>query len=235
MIWLMLAGRNMLFRKLTCLTGLVGVSIIGLGILISALGFTGAYGESFSPLNHNISELGEVKISGLAWVFNNSLIVGGLSLILFMLGLSLSLRHWPVYLISLTGMAAICGMILIGLTPMKAGETSGLHIHAARLFFYGGMSATLIYSLYVGLDRRSEFPKWTAIVSLLSMASFWAFIYLPAILEPGFQVEDYLIRMRGAGRPDLFLPSLLEWLVMFCSLLWLGLVTRYVCCEQGES
>jgi hypothetical membrane protein len=225
----MMGGRYILFRKLTCLTGLAGVSIIGLGVLISALGFTGAYGESFSPLNHNISELGEVEVSGLAWVFNNSLIIGGLSLILFMLGLSLSVRHWPVYLISLTGVVAISGMILTGLTPMSAGETSGLHIDAARLFFYGGMSATFIYSLYVGLGRRGEFPRWTAILSFLSLASFWAFIYLPAILEPGFQIEDYLVRMQGAARPDLFLPSLLEWLVMFFTVLWIGVLAVILC------
>lgn len=221
--------RNILLRKLTCLTGLAGVLIIGLGVLFAALGFSGAYGESFSLLNHNISELGEHEVSRLAWVFNNSLVIGGLSLILFMLGLSLSVRHWPVYLISLAGLVTISGMILTGLTPMMAGETSGLHIDAARLFFYGGMSTTFIYSLYAGLGRRGDFPRWTAMLSLFSLASFWAFIYLPAILQPGFTVEDYLVRRQGAGRPDLFLPSLLEWLVMFSAVIWIGVVAASLC------
>jgi len=71
-------------------------------------------------------------------------------------------------------------------------------------------------------------------LSLLSLASFWAFIYLPAILQPGFTVEDYLVRRQGAGRPDLFLPSLLEWLVMFSAVVWIGMVAANLCRHTEE-
>jgi len=228
-------GHGILIKKVTCRAGLTGVLVILLGIAISAVAFKGAYGEAYSILNHNISELGEQGVSELAWLFNISLIVGGLCLIVFMLGLSMSTRQWPVHLVSLSGVVAIAGMSLSALTPIVAGETSGLHIDAARLFFYGGMLSTFVYSLYVLLDKRCWFPKWTVLTSLLALLSFWAFIYVPAMIYPGFTVEDYLVRLQGEQRPVLWLPSLLEWLVLFSSLLWIGFIVRFVCLERGKS
>lgn len=72
--------------RITCLAGLFGVLVIVLGVLVSALVFVGDYGEPFSILNHNISELGERGVSELAWLFNASLVLGGLGLIVFMGG-----------------------------------------------------------------------------------------------------------------------------------------------------
>jgi hypothetical membrane protein len=226
--------RVLLIKKATCMAGMTGVLIIVLGIVVSALAFSGDYGEPYSVLNHNISELGELEVSELAWLFNNSLVVGGLLLILFMLGMSLSLPYWPIYLVSLTGMVSVGGMIVSGLTPMVAGETSGLHMTAAQWFFYGGMPSTSIYSLYALLAKGRWFPRWTAVFSLFALISFWAFIYLPAIMYPGFTLEDYLIRMQGESRPDFFLPSLLEWLVMFSAVLWIAVVAYYVCVSGNE-
>ena len=220
---------GILIQKITCIAGLGGVLIIVLGIIISALAFTGAYGESYSILNHNISELGERGVSNLAWLFNGSLVAGGLFLILFMLGLNLCIHDWPVYLISVAGIVAVTGIMFTGLTPMVGAETSEKHINAARLFFYGGMLSTFFYSLYVLLGRRGAFPKWTVLLSVLALISFWAFIYVPGMFYPGFTVEDYLVRRQGEGRPDLFLPSLLEWLVMLFAVLWIAAMSLFVC------
>jgi len=218
-----------LIKKITCMAGIAGVLIIVLGIVLSAVSFTGAYGESYSLLNHNISELGERGVSNLAWLFNGSLVAGGLCLILFMLGLNLCLHDWPVYLISVAGIVAVTGIMLSGLTPMVAAETSVIHIDAARLFFYGGMLSTFFYSLYVLLGRSGWFPKWTMLLSVLALISFWAFVYLPGMIFPGFTVEDYLVRRLGENRPALFLPSLLEWLVMFFAVLWIAVMSLFIC------
>nr|MBN1229909.1 hypothetical protein [Anaerolineae bacterium] len=56
--------------RITSLAGFAGSGIILLGCLISGLAYTGRTGESYSLLNHFISELGELRYSELALVFN---------------------------------------------------------------------------------------------------------------------------------------------------------------------
>ena len=52
----------------------------------------GTQHEPFSPLNHWISELGEVGVSRLAAVFNVGLVVGGICYALFMLAFAATRR-----------------------------------------------------------------------------------------------------------------------------------------------
>lgn len=83
-----------LLRRYYTIFGLAGAAIVALCSLIAGLFYSGPDGESYSLLNHFISELGEVGISPLAWLFNLGLIAGGLFLIPFSLGLGLSLPGW---------------------------------------------------------------------------------------------------------------------------------------------
>jgi hypothetical membrane protein len=219
----------MSIARITCLSGLVGATIIILGIFVSALAFEGAYGEAFSILNHNISELGEQGVSELAWLFNASLMAAGLCFLVFMSGLSMTLRRWPVYMISLTGIITASGIVMIGLFPMTEGETMGPHMTAAHLFFYGGMLSSLLFSLYAWFVPSTAFTRGEALAGMLAVISFSAFIYLPRMIYPGFKVEDYLVRMQGAGRPVLWLPSLLEWLVLGLAVFWIVMMARAIC------
>ena len=68
--------------------GLIGVTAISLGSIATAIVYSGKQGEAFNPLNHWVSELGEVGVSDLASVFNVSLIVGGVCFVVFMIGLA---------------------------------------------------------------------------------------------------------------------------------------------------
>ena len=52
--------------------------------VVTALAYTGSKGQPYSPLNHWVSELGEVGVSELASVFNVGLIIGGLCFAVFM-------------------------------------------------------------------------------------------------------------------------------------------------------
>ena len=63
--------------------GLVGVTAISLGSIATAIAYSGKQGEAFNPLNHWVSELGELGVSELASVFNLSLIVGGVCFVIF--------------------------------------------------------------------------------------------------------------------------------------------------------
>src|SRR5262245_6434660 len=68
--------------------GIVGVAIVLIGAVVTALGYTGSAGESYSPANHLVSELGDTDISERALVFNLGLIVGALFSLPFMPGLA---------------------------------------------------------------------------------------------------------------------------------------------------
>ena len=75
-------------KKLTWLSGFLALTVLVAGALTTAIPYRGKEGESYSVLNHFISELGEVGVSAFALLFNTSLILGGLALAVFMLGLS---------------------------------------------------------------------------------------------------------------------------------------------------
>jgi len=74
------------------LLGIVGPSIVVLGVSITALVYRGKEGESYSPLNQYISELGEVGVSRLSWLFNLSMILSGLYLIPACISLAIALQ-----------------------------------------------------------------------------------------------------------------------------------------------
>ena len=68
--------------------GQAGICIILLSALIAAASYVGKQNETYSFLNHFISELGEIGVSPLAHIFNGGLILGGLLTSFFMLGLA---------------------------------------------------------------------------------------------------------------------------------------------------
>lgn len=118
---------------------------------------------------------------------------------------------------------------------MSDGDTTGPHMDAAQWFFYGGMISSIVYSLFVLTDRKGCFSKWTLLASLLVLVSFAAFIYLPRILYPGFSLDDYLVRLQGADRPSLWVPSLIEWGAMVSAVLWMVVLAIDVCRHAGRA
>ena len=60
-------------------------AIILAGMIVAAIPYRGYAGEGYSPLNHFISELGEIAASRLAWAFNLGIVLGGVGLGAFLL------------------------------------------------------------------------------------------------------------------------------------------------------
>jgi hypothetical membrane protein len=94
--------------------GLLGSTIIVLGSLITALSYQGKEGESYSLLNHFISELGEVGVSKFAPVFNFSLIIGGVVLVIYVIGLGLYIHTKRGYVAALFGTFFCISCSLVG-------------------------------------------------------------------------------------------------------------------------
>ena len=67
------------------LSGLLGVVIIIFGTEVAASAYRGRAGETYSPLNHFVSELGHAHVSAEAMLFNVSLVAGNACLVPFTL------------------------------------------------------------------------------------------------------------------------------------------------------
>jgi hypothetical protein len=93
---------------------ILGASAAVVGSFVPGVGYRGKQGEAYSPLNHFISELGEVEVSRIAWAFDLGLILSGISLI----GASISLGLMLPGLLSKLGMMAgvirSIALVLIG-------------------------------------------------------------------------------------------------------------------------
>ena len=129
-------------RRAVLALGLIGATIIVLGSFITALGFQGRQGEAYSPLNHFISELGEIGVSRRAMVFNRCLFIGGLCLTIFMLGLAAHLGGWFSYVFGLVGVVAGISGALVGVFPMNMRRWHSL---VAVTFFNAGMVAAGLF------------------------------------------------------------------------------------------
>ena len=206
------------------LLGILGAVVISLGTVISALFYQGRSGEKYSLLNHFVSELGEYPWSAAAWVFNTSLVLGGLLVLVFMLTLWLVFDNWFGRLIVIVGVITSVSGSLVGLYPMSNLEP---HIDAALTFFYTGLLMTILFSAYVFTRQNEKFPKWLAIPGLISFVSFFAFLFLTDPIFPdGAPVEEIFLVLEN--RPAILETAIFEWAVIISTLIWIFVLSVFV-------
>ena len=195
--------------------GQAGVLILLLSALMPAAFYIGRENETYSFLNHFISELGEIGVSPLAYIFNGGLILGGICISSFMLGLAIHIGgSWGLILGAIGLVTGICAT-LVGVFPMNQLE---IHTAIANTFFYGGLLAALGYTLYVIFSPQPRLPKITAITGGATMLAFAAFVwFLPAPLEDGQSISEIL-----KNRPEIWTLPILEWVVFLCVMGWIG-------------
>jgi hypothetical membrane protein len=210
------AGRQRQFAAV----GMMGVAVFLVASVVTAIVYSGRAGEGYSPLNHWISELGELGVSTFAPVFNAGVIIGGVCLIMFMVGLAASRRGWSRFVYGAAGAIAGIGGALVGTFPMN---NPAPHDLAALTFFDGAWIAVGLASLDFLLHPDARFPPWLAGVGVLTVVAF------PALLASLTQL------LGGAGlsapslRPAVWRAPLMEWVVLggILTWVWIGGVTWY--------
>jgi len=196
--------------------GIIGPLIIGLGVLISALGYEGVQGQRYNLLNHFVSELGELGISDLALAFNLALILGGLFNTGFMIYLAFQVKSWTRYpLLILGSLASIFGA-LVGIFPMNLLDQ---HLFVALTFFDLGLLVALVYSLIFLFGKNHPFPRWLAIPGLFNTAAFVIFTNFPSQFEEGVDFQEGMAGLL-ANRPDFIPLALMEWIVILGIIAW---------------
>ena len=195
--------------------GQAGIFILLLSVLIAATSYVGKQNETYSFLNHFISELGEKGVSQFANIFNGGLILGGACISFFMLGLAMHIGNSWGLILGAIGLVTGVSATLVGVFPMNQLE---IHTVIANTFFYGGLLVALGYTLYVLFSPKPRLPKITALTGGLTMLAFAAFVwFLPAPLEDGQNIHEIL-----KNRPEIWTLPILEWVVFFCVMVWIG-------------
>ncbi len=144
----------LLSRRLAIFCGLAGPAIMLIGTLWAAAVYQGKKEETYSPLNHFISELGEVGVSREAAVFNGCLIAGGVTLAVFMAALGVYLGNVWGYLAAAVGVWSGLSCSVVGMVPMNDLMP---HIHVANSFFYSGLAAVGLFTIAILRDRQRDF------------------------------------------------------------------------------
>ncbi len=204
-------------RRLTILPGASGVLIITLGLLIAAFPYVGDAGQSYSPFNHFVSELGDTRVSERAWLFNLTLFVGGLLYGLFMIGVGL--RFTGLLRSGMTIGGALVGLsaALVGVFPMN--ENYPAHAGAALGFFEGSLVVLIGFALAAARARRPAYPRWLALVALpMTLCNI---VFIALIVAGG---EAALVAPTGGRDPFWLIPAA-EWGVVVWLLVWVSVIT----------
>ncbi len=197
------------------LFGLLG-SLIGVfGSLITAIVYRGKEGQSYSPLNHYVSELGEVGVSKLAWVFNLSLILSGLFLMPACISLGLILPGFLAKIGMVVGVVCSICLSLVGVFPMNKEKAHGIF---AMWFFRTGLVMVFLFSLAIAFQRAPVLvlSRWLAFVGLPAMLSFSAFL----IMAPKIPEEENPLSNEDIDRPNAWPLVIVEWLIFLTIVLW---------------
>ena len=202
------------------LFGVVGSLIVVLGVLVAALVYHGKENEPYSPLNHYISELGEVGVSRLAWVFNISLILSGLFLIPACVSLGLMLPGVLAKIGMAAGIVFAIFLALVGIIPMNKSEPHGI---VAMTNIRGGLLMVLLFSLAIAFQSAPTpvLPRLFALGGLPAILSTAGFLTLAR--KAGKKEEDPL-ESEEVARPKVLALPTVEWLIFLTIVLWFALI-----------
>jgi len=211
------------FEEFGILTGLIGPIVFGVSMLVAGLGYEGIDGQRYKIMNHFVSELGELGVSDLAWVFNAGLLVEGIATTFFVVVLAFQLRSWLRYPLGILGVITTVNAGLVGIYPMNY---LGRHIVVAMNFFNLGMLISFLYSLVFLFDNRHSFPKWLAIPGLVNAGLFTWFLNFPSN-ESSIEFQEGMVGL-VRNRPDFLPMALLEWAIVLGICLWLLVLASYL-------
>lgn len=197
-----------------------GTGLIILAVLYPALVYRGKHGERYSPLNHFISELGEVGVSRAAWFFNTGLFLGGLALLPHVIGLGIKFGSLLGWLGTVAGVVAVLGVAAVGIFPMNKLQS---HTIAAMIYFRAGLVMVFFFGLAVLFQSagKSVIPPAANILSLLAFLAYGAFLFLPRVMKKEPKPMDTLDPDQIPDRPRIWALPILEWAVFFTTIAWL--------------
>ncbi len=202
--------------------GIIASIVLFLAMFVPQIGYKGRSSESYSMLNHMVSELGEIGVSYLWWIFSLCLIVGGLLFIPFMIGLGCLFEHKIAKLATIMGVISSIACALVGVFPMNFLFP---HYISAMLFFYGAMVTIALFTISIVLEKNPKLPKWFVILGVIVALIF-------VLMLTSINLSSLTVNMDSTGaiinRPNVWLMSILEWAAVLSIMAYLFIVSLYL-------
>ena len=211
--------------KFTALAGLLGATSIILGSLITALFYEGRTNERYNFTNHYVSELGEIGISDIPYIFNGSLMLGAFLLTFFMLGIAWLMQSWPGLVFGGLALATGVSGFFVGIYPMSNIDP---HIKAAMTFFNIAQFAMLFFTVYVLFSKHPWFPKKLAIPGSITFIFFVIFLNMPSAFDEDLDLQTAMHNQLN-NRPEIIPLAVFEWLIIAGLMTWVILTSTYLC------
>lgn len=211
------------------LFGFIGSLLMIFAMFTTGIFYRGKQGERYSVLNHYISELGELGVSKLAWLFNAGLILGGLFLLPFMVGFGLELNSLWAKLGMWVGVWAALSVMAVGVLPMNHLKA---HSFVAMSYFRSGLVMVLLFSVAVfvqpaGQQVISKASNIAGLISLLCYATFLLTSDAPRKEREEGASGNVLDPEAENVRPRFWRVTILEWAVFFSTILWFLIIAVY--------
>ena len=193
--------------------GLAATATILLGSLVAAIPYVGYAGEGYSPLNHFVSELGELAESKLAVAFDAGVVIGGMGLGLFLV--LVSRRTTGRYRSALAGAGLVAGLfgVLVGIFPM---DRLALHRIVSGGYFLTCWLTAAIFAVWLARNPRAGFPRWLLAPAVFSVAVDVVFVAVYSTYHP-IDPDAHIV-----SRPSIWAFPLLEWASLLSLLLWMA-------------
>lgn len=194
--------------------GLGSIGVILVAMAITAIPYRGYAGEAYSPLNHFVSELGEIAASRLAWVFNLGIVVGGAGMGVFLILATRELTGR--YRTALTMAAVVAGVSgsLVGVFPMDYHAT---HRVVSDAFFLSGSAVAVIFTSWLAAGPRSNFPRLLLAPGCFAISVLAAFVAVYSTYHPADPDARILDRAAVWSVPLLEWASLISLLLLLVS------------------
>lgn len=211
------------------LWGLLGSIILFIALFIPQIGYTGRKGESYSILNHFVSELGEVGVSHLAIVFNIGLIIGGLCFVPFMIGLGKFIEGKISKIGMVLGIISAIACSLVGVFPMTILVP---HYMAAMTFFLGAMITILVFTIAIAVQKDPAIPKLFMIPGLIVFA-----IYIRMFTLDFSNIGENMDLASGGqivNRPEVWILPIIEWAAVLSVLGYLFFISIYLATKRNN-
>lgn len=216
--------------RITAFSGIAAFCIVVTGAILSAWFFSGRTGEHYSFLNHFISELGNTKYSGHAYFFNNGMMLAGLPIAFFMVGIYTLLKSRIRYTFLITGL--ITG-VLCTLVGYYSSDRFDIHIKIAMAQFNTMLFSSLLFSIAVLREGSSSyFARWVAYAGALPVLLIAIFLSMNYTFRD--DIKSGHIHYILYHRPAFWAVPFTEWMVFFSLIVWILLICGYLILKPYE-
>jgi hypothetical membrane protein len=209
------------------LFGFSGIGLILLAVIFPIFLYRGKRRERFSMLNHFISELGELGVSRAARIFNRGLLLAGLLMLPYVVGLGMAFGSLLGWLGTAAGIIAVLGVAAVGVFPMNNVQS---HTTAAVIYFRSGLVMVFFFGLAIFFQPagRAIIPQTANLLSLLAFLAYGAFLAWPLVRKKDQKPSEILDPQQEPERPRIWALPILEWLVFFSTMAWLFGMTFFI-------